>query len=517
MGRQHEPSCLSGTRVDVLKEIKTWAEDGSDKRCVFWLSGMAGTGKSTIARTVAREHLPQNQLGASFFFSRGGGDVGNARKFFTTIAVQLTRKSSALKRCIVEAVNENRDIETRTLREQWELLILGPLATAKSELPQLPLLLVIDALDECDQDQDVRLILKLLASASTHISTIQLRVLVTSRPDVAIRDGFLGNPGFWHQDLVLHNVPREIVDRDITIYFREELKDIQLDAHSIGRLIEKASGLFIWAATACCFIKKGKNFVIMAPKRLSLVVDGGTGGKNPEEELDQIYAKIISNTIDQENDEDEQEELHELFKRVIGSIIILFNPLSTVALGSLLDESALGPGQSKINVEGILSNLHSVLDVPNNNTDPIRLLHPSFRDFLLAKERCRSKQFWVDEKEGHRILVDCCIRLMAASLKPDICGMHLPGTLLTDVTSSQVNKCLHPDLHYACVYWIQHLQKRDVQLHDKDQVHRFLQVHLLHWLEALGWLGRASEGILAMLSLEDHIKVSRFCNASAKP
>ena len=69
-------------------------------------------GKSTIARTVAREHLAQNQLGASFFFSRGGGDVGNARKFFTTIAFQLAQRSPALKRGILEAVAKHRDIGT---------------------------------------------------------------------------------------------------------------------------------------------------------------------------------------------------------------------------------------------------------------------------------------------------------------------------------------------------------------------------------------------------------------------
>jgi hypothetical protein len=50
---------------------------------------MAGTGKSTIANTVARGYFEQGRLAASFIFSRGGGDVGNAQKFVTTIAVQL--------------------------------------------------------------------------------------------------------------------------------------------------------------------------------------------------------------------------------------------------------------------------------------------------------------------------------------------------------------------------------------------------------------------------------------------
>ena len=58
-----------------------------------------------------------------------------------------------------------------------------------------------------------------------------------------------------------------------------------------------------------------------------------------------------------------------------------------------------------------------------------------------------------------------------------------------------------------CLYWIQHLQKSDAQLYDSGQVYQFLQVHL-HWLEALGWIGKTSEGILAILSLEALIPVT---------
>ncbi|KAJ2901564.1 hypothetical protein MKZ38_001697 [Zalerion maritima] len=63
---------------------------------IFWLSGMAGTGKSTISRTVARAFSGKQRLGGSFFFKRGDGDRGKAAKFFTTIAAQLVLDDPAL-------------------------------------------------------------------------------------------------------------------------------------------------------------------------------------------------------------------------------------------------------------------------------------------------------------------------------------------------------------------------------------------------------------------------------------
>jgi hypothetical protein len=103
---------------------------------------------------------------------------------------------------------------------------------------------------------------------------------------------------------------------------------------------------------------------------------------------------------------------------------------------------------------------------------------------------------------------------MSTSLKQDVCGQEAPGTLVADIESSQIEQCLPPEVRYACLYWIQHLQKSDAQLCDNEEVHQFLQVHLLHWLEALGWIGKPSEGILAISSLEAQIQVSllsRIC------
>ena len=86
--------------------------------------------------------------------------------------------------------------------------------------------------------------------------------------------------------------------------------------------------------------------------------------------------------------------------------------------------------------------------------------------------------------------------------------MHAPGSQTSQVKSSRVEKYIPPEVQYACLYWVQHLQRSGSQVHDGEEVHWFLQAHLLHWLEALGWIGKAAEGIQAILSLEAHVPVS---------
>jgi hypothetical protein len=100
----------------------------------------------------------------------------------------------------------------------------------------------------------------------------------------------------------------------------------------------------------------------------------------------------------------------------------------------------------------------------------------------------------VDKKQAHLTLADSYIQRMS-NLKQDICGVNAPSTLVDNIASSRVEQCISPEIQYACLYWVQHLQGSGEQLYDDDQVHRFLQVHLLHWLEALSWMRKTSEAI----------------------
>jgi hypothetical protein len=466
---------------------------------------MAGTGKSTIARTVADKYSEQKRLGASFFFSRDSGDINHAGKFFASIAVQLANISDVLSRYICEAIQRQRDIANKSLRDQWKRLVYEPLSKMEAQSLASPLLLVIDALDECDDDNDIELILQLLAEAQD-LRKIRLRIFLTSRAERPIRNGFTRIPETKHHDFILHNISSSVIENDLLIFLHSELKEIRqagaLPTDWPGEedtklLIKSASGLFIYVATACRFLKDS----ISPDERFPLVLQGDFGDSSPLERLDQIYAQVLKSSVWRNCHERDKEERSDLFRQVMGSLVILFDPLSSAALSTLLD---LQSRKTKV----LLELLHSVLNIPESLVAPVRLMHPSFHDFLLDKQRCQDQQFWVNEKEAHRMLAVSCLRLMSEHLKRDICGLNSPGALVTEVHDDLITKCLPKELQYACRYWVEHLRRSEACLGDNVQVHHFLQKHFLHWLEALALMGKISDGAIMLSVLESILTVS---------
>jgi hypothetical protein len=91
--------------------------------------------------------------------------------------------------------------------------------------------------------------------------------------------------------------------------------------------------------------------------------------------------------------------------------------------------------------------LHAILDIPKDSTHPLRLHHPSFRDFLLDEKRCEDLKLGIIEKQANENLATNCIRLMCDSLKQDTLGKYRSGALVADVETSRVEQCLPPELH----------------------------------------------------------------------
>jgi NACHT domain len=509
--REDELPCLPNTRVDLLQHIYNWGENDDDKRLIFWLNGLAGTGKSTVARTVARRYLELGRLGASFFFSRGGGDIGRADKFVTTIAIQLARSIPLLQDAISHAVKERSDIASHALSDQWRQLVLRPLSQLRFDARIQPYILVIDALDECEGDTKIQSILGLLAEARS-LNTVQLQIFLTSRPDTPIRHSLYQIPAAVHQDFILHNISPSIVDHDIALFLEVSLRSVSQEyslgtswprEETIKQLVQKSSGLFIWAATACRFIREGRRRRLIR-NRLSAILQTGDAvaePNEPEKHLNEIYITVLRHSIPAGCSKNEREELLDLLRYTLGSIVALLSPLSVHSLSRLL-------GILAEDINDSLEDLHAILDIPKGEAHPLRLHHPSFRDFLLDKSRCGDSNFWVDEKQAHQRLADRCVQILSTSLKEDICSVTIPGTYITDVERSRVDDYLPFEVQYACLYWIQHLQKSGAQLQDNDHIDQFLRSHFLHWLEALSWMQNISEGILEIISLESLALVS---------
>ena len=511
--REHEPRCLTDTRVDLLKQLMAWG-DNYDNKYIFWLNGMAGTGKSTIARTVARAFYDQDRLGASFFFSRGGGDLAKADKFITTLSVQMAKVLPGLRRYICDAVAVHSDIGQQSLPDQWKRLIFQPFSMLEDgQVPSTPLILVIDALDECEHQNDIRVILGLLAQVKD-LDAVKLRVFITSRPETPVRFGFRAIPGDVRQDFVLHDISQPIVKHDISVFIRHELKEIQEkcflseewpNEQTIGLLVQRAGSLFIYAATVCRFIGRSK----FPKKRLEQVAAAYQLHKPstlPTVTLDEMYTNVLTSSVLGDYDEEDKSEISGLFRQIVGCIVMLFEPLPPAALTELLS-------MEPETVNPVLHSLHSVLDVPKNQDFPIRLLHPSFREFLIDEQRCLDLRFKIDEKNTHRDLVESCLKVMSSALKRDICGLQMPGALASEVESNTLSRCLPIHVKYACRYWVDHLQRGEIGLcDDNGQVHKFLQQHFLHWLEALSLMGRMSEGVLMITTLHSILTVSDLCH-----
>jgi len=267
-----------------------WCDDPNSK-CIFWLNGMAGTGKSTISRTIAQELAEKKRLAASFFFARGKRDISHSRMFFTTIAAQLANSLPVLRISISHAIDNNPDIFKQGLREQWNQLILNPLKNAPTQSIQL--VVVIDALDECDSMRDIQLILQLLEEAKD-LETVRIKIFLTSRPEIPIFDGFRQLSGEAYQDFMLHNISLDTVSADISTFFWQKLSPLKAK-HGLGtpwpdelvieQLVEKAAGLFIYAATTLRFIQDG---IDDPEEQLSLVLSATKSSLPATEHLDGI-------------------------------------------------------------------------------------------------------------------------------------------------------------------------------------------------------------------------------------
>lgn len=509
---QHEAMCMDQTRVEFLQELREWYSKPQSP--ILWLSGMAGTGKSTIARTMASELHAKDRLAGSFFFRRAG-NLSEATRFVSTLAYKLAitqrpNASPSLRELIGQAMIDHEDVQDQGLRRQWNVLIVEPLSRIQST-QRLALTFVVDALDECGSEDDIGLIIQLLIELK-NINNVDLSVLVTSRPETTLVRGFRNLPEIMHRRLDLRDIPRDIVEHDLYVYMRKKLGQVKPhnECHwpseeDLRSLVQKADCLFIYAATVCLFIESSR-YDCPEVCLSRILLSRPTGGEDTAA-VDCMYTQVLDSALARPGQRKElTERLTDRFKTIVGSIIALLEMLPMTALGDLLSIEVETVGHA-------LSTLESVLNIPSDTKQPIRPLHPSFRDFLFDKARCGHKSFHLQEESVHTHLAICCLDVLCTCLRRNICGL-LPESSPQEVSEDALNLHMPKHVQYACQHWIGHLdnasapQKIHVGFYDGGKIHTFFEEKFLYWLEAMSLIGKMPEAVLMMNKLVAMLKVS---------
>ena len=463
---------------------------------------MAGTGKSTIAQTIAERLFADDQLGASFFCSRDFEDRSNLHFIFPTLAVQLARRYTEFRSIFVPLARSDPGIAYESLYNQMEKLIVQPLV--KSDISTV---IVIDALDE----EPASAILFILGQFVSKIPRV--KVFVTGRPEPRIREGFRLPPLEQVTDVfVLHEVESDRVNRDIRLFFKHRFLELAgprrgLDGwpteEQLDLLCERAAGLFVYAVATVRFIddrnsssKKQLNRLLDSPE--SSVFEGKTKF-TANATLNSLYTSIL-----QEAFSDDDPEGDPKVRSVLGAVILATNPLSPSAIATIL-------GFDVEEVFPILSSVHSLLTLQDDADYPVQPFHKSFPDFIVDPARCANLRFRVCPPDQHKELLVGCLELMDRSLDPNMCKLP-DGALNSEVDDlkERTKIYIHRPLEYACRSWHKHVAAVPVPVSDITSVlHRFLEGKFLFWLEVLSVLGAAREAVNALEAAARWLDVRR--------
>ena len=488
--------CLKGTRRDVILQIEQWLTDKKDRR-IFWLNGLAGTGKSTIAQTFSEISFADDMLGASFFCSRDFEDRSNLQAIFPTLAFQLAHRYPQFREQLLLVLKANHDVERESLSSQVEKVIVRPLKETG-----ISTLIIIDALDECKDKEPASALLSVL---SRHVHEIpDVKFFITGRPEPPIREGFrLKSLRPITDVLKLHNVKRSLVDEDIKLYLRIYLTDIRETrsdcefpeewptSYDVDTLCKMAGGLFIYASTVVKFVASRYH---LPTKRLDLIFC--SRGSTHEGGIDFLYTQILQLAF-QDADPKEQ-ELYSQLRTVVGAVLLVFRPLSRKTLSSLL-RNCESPSQ----ISTTLRLLHSLINVPDDEDEPIRVFHKSFPDFLTDPSRCKDDRFFVDPAVHHEDVLLSCLDLMKKRLKKNICDLDDYAVLsAVEELSARKETLIGSSLEYACQFWTRHLanvpgEGPHVQ-RVKEAVEDFFAKSLLHWVEVLSITGHLKSAASAI-------------------
>jgi len=487
-----------------------WAKETDPVKApsVYWLTGLAGLGKTTIAFTICKMLEDAGMPFASFFCSLQL-DSKNSKLLITTLCRDLAELFSSYASEVLPVLERNSKIVDAVLHRQMDELFAKPWEASHSrrDCLQVPIV-VVDALDESDCGTNfLQELLRIVESGKL----AGIKFLVTSRPEPRLVDMCKSFPA--NAVCKLHEVDDANVQKDIERYLHEALPDLK-DDPALVELARRAGGLFIYATTAVRFISPPHpHLPLSACEQLSQLqnmlhswpMSGGGGEKLV---VDELYEQILGLAFWDD--------------RVSHKRLLIVHTVlcaeSRINISVLADLSNTDQDTAK----AVVDSLHAVLFVSSKD-NCVYWYHASFPDFLFAQGRAKFRftphpkfqtkeiDVFCDASAHHAVLACQCFSIMQKWLHFNMC--NLPSSYIFDSDVPDLSDRKHkltPTLKYASCHWARHLfqatpaenDSNDLFLHLND----FMCDKLLFWIEAMNLMGATFECSQLLKDAEDWLK-----------
>ncbi|KAH8826476.1 WD40 repeat-like protein [Flagelloscypha sp. PMI_526] len=475
--RVQRRQCTVDTRVGILQQIESWARSVQYplESSLFWIYGLAGTGKTTIMQTIC-EILDVAGLLASSYFCSIQLDSKETKRIFPTIARHLARHNILFARHLAAKLRDDPECAHAVLPVQFRELLCNPWhASCPKGTGTTQCVVAIDALDECDSNHGDE-VLRLILDAVKNDQLQGLKFLVTSRPVPAIVERAYEMKLGPH--IALHEVSKMEVYSDVGRFLNEQLAG-KLDPSSIRQLTDRADGLFIFASTLVKYLLPPESLSpSQRDQRFKRIIAATPQGKKVG--LDELYKLILDGALLPEKNLNDEFE----YKwRILQAVACTAEPTSAQVIAKLLGSIPVD------DVLAVVKNLYSVLFSATVD-DPIYVVHASFHEFITSQT---DPPFKCNLSTIHATLAQSCLSHMQERLRFNICDIR--SSFIPDEELDPPIRAIGPLLAYACQHWWGHHNQctRNVQKATLASIHRLIQEKGLFWIETMSLLGHVRD------------------------
>ena len=499
IGYDRDLCCMEGTRKSLLEQIIAWVTNGleqPDRRNTYWIYGLPGIGKTSLAHSICASLHDKEQLAGEFFCQRDDQELREPRNILPTLIRKLAMLFPPFRSIVAEYL---RNYPNVTLKSMEPTLLLQFIR----ELPRLPkktLVFVIDALDECGNTQSRPGVLDALSEATAHAPW--LRVIITSRPDVDIQQFFDGAVQLAH--LRYDMTADKEATSDLRIFAEHRfnrmassrcLQSPWPEPLPLDGVISRAAGLFIFIETLA--LSLGHFY---EPTKLlgAILQDSSSPGLAS---LHGLYSSIVRARRVQRNAE---------FRRMIGVLLITapHRPLCEETIAELA-----GVRPDVVNMW--MGDLCSMLYRDEGAGGGVRFRHVSISDFFVGDD-CQA-DYQVNLRGANWELGVACLEKMVEQLRFNICGLEDSRLANADVKGlvSRIKENISDALQYSSLYWSNHLCYTPDACEGRlwDKLRKFFEgPYALFWVEVLSIMGMLRIGVPSLREL-----ISKLVKVSTAP